>query len=144
MIPAAGRLNELHPYQQNEAARKIMNNLTTVSNSFAVWVTVAYFEAGPDIPAGPGLPNIVQVGREYYRETPADTRFKFFAVVDRSNVGLDPANYQAFLGGDATRPLHATARPFFTTVEPTSPPSLKPGAVGNALNFAAASPPFRL
>jgi hypothetical protein len=101
-----------HPYQQTEAARKILNNVTTVSHTFAVWVTVGYFEVANETPSGvPGVPNFVTLGKEYYKEVPGDLRQKFFAVVDRSNVGLDAAGYAT---GSYT---HATTRPLFTTLE---------------------------
>ncbi len=134
-LPASA--NVTHPYQQNEAARKIINNVTTVSHTFAVWVTVGYFEVVTETPVrpAPALPNIVQLGKEYYREAPADTRYKFFAIVDRSNVGLDPS-YQ--VPSNRIAFANATVRPFFTTVEPlnpTSPAQPRRRPVRPTLNF---------
>jgi hypothetical protein len=100
-----------HPYQQLEAARKILNNTTTVSHNFSVYVTVGYFEVTNETPSGiPGVGNFVQLGREYYQNVPGDTRFKFFAIVDRSMIGLDPVQY------NAKTVLHAQVQPFFTTL----------------------------
>ncbi len=96
-----------HPYQQAEAARKILNNVTTVSHTFAVWMTVGYFEVEAETSSGvTGVPDFTQLGKEYFRDAPGDTRHKFFAIVDRSNIGLEPINR-----------VHATERPFFTTLE---------------------------
>ena len=77
----------LHPYQRIEAARKIMNNTTTVSNVFAVWVTVGYFEV--TTPVGTA-PEAEQWGKEYYFEVPGDMRQKMFAIVDRTQIGVRP------------------------------------------------------
>ncbi|MBA4067561.1 MAG: hypothetical protein C0501_28400 [Isosphaera sp.] len=108
--PAAGEPD--HPYRQAEALRKILNNTTTTSNVFAVWVTVGYFEveSSTPAPAGSGVPDFVTLGREYYREAPGDARHKFFGFVDRTKVGLQAAS-------DA----HADVRPFFTTLEANVP-----------------------
>jgi hypothetical protein len=104
-------LTNPHPYQQLEAARKILNNVTTVSHDFAVFATVGYFEVTNETPSGiPNAGAFVQLGKEYYQNTPGDTRYKFFAIVDRSMVGLDPLQYKA------AAVAHATAQPFFTTV----------------------------
>jgi hypothetical protein len=108
-LPYLTVLSGTHPYQQAEAARKILNNVTTVSHNFAVWVTVGYFEVESETPASTGGYHVT-LGKEYYREAPGDTRKRFFAVVDRSNLALDPATNS-----------HPTARPFFTTVEPIAP-----------------------
>jgi hypothetical protein len=110
-----------HPYLQAEAARKILNNTTTVSNTFAVWVTVGYFEVVNDV----ALPNgqvFHQLGKEYFREVPGDVRHKFFSLVRRTHVGMDPLSYQNYLtSGGTTLPTHATTRyPFFTTLEGNS------------------------
>jgi hypothetical protein len=128
VIPSA-----VHPYQSHEAMRKIMNNTTTVSHTFAVWMTVGYFEV-PDrdasgntiqnpAPSGvPGVPDFVRLGKEYYKEVPGDTRHKFFAIVDRSNVALvadpRPAPNGQLPTGSTNQ--HARVRPFFTTVEATA------------------------
>ncbi len=104
-----------HPYQQAEAVRKILNNTTTVSHTFAVWMTVGYFEVDPatETPTPVGG-TFTQLGKEYYREAPGDTRKKFFALVDRSNIGIDP-----------TTNAQPQFRPFSTTVEPST--TLPPG-----------------
>lgn len=99
-----------HPYQKMEAARKILNNTTTVSHTFVAIVTVGYFEVEAETPTGiPNVADFVTLGKEYYRAVPGDSRHKFIAFLDRSIVGLQPAV-------DA----HSTERPFFTTVEQTA------------------------
>ncbi|HSQ56342.1 MAG TPA: hypothetical protein VLM40_11435, partial [Gemmata sp.] len=109
----------LHPYQQAEAARKILNNTTTVSNVFAVWVTVGYFEVENEnvIPPGwpAGIPYQGQIGKEFYIQVPADARRRFFAIIDRTQLGLDPLNYASNVF------THANVKPFFTSVEALPP-----------------------
>lgn len=133
-------------YRRAEALRKIMNNVTTTSDTFAVWVTVGYFEVetGSEVTPPPGWPMgsgpnpqpLVpwhgRYGREYYREVPGDTRHRLFAIVDRTNVGLDPASYLAHLQNPATPPVHATVAPFHTALEGNVP------AQGDELIFPAA------
>jgi hypothetical protein len=130
-----------HPYQRFEAARKIMNNTTTVSNVFAVWVTVGFFEVVP------GASGEDTWGKEYYFEVPGDMRQKLFAIVDRSQMGTPARFYQAFEANQAT-PLQQsgmTERPFFTTVEPQIPPlppitpAAPTGTPTSTLNIAAAA-----
>jgi hypothetical protein len=134
----------LHPYLRIEAARKIMNNTTTVSNVFAVWMTVGYFEVVPHPTTGED-----SWGKEYYFEVPGDMRQKLFAIVDRSQLGV-PANlYRAFLASIATNPIALSQsgglqRPFFTTVEKFSDaqpitPAAPSGTPTSTLNIAAAA-----
>jgi hypothetical protein len=101
--------NATHPYLQAEMARKMFNNVTTVSNAFAVSITVVFHEVRQD-PAGPlsvddkayppgvytvaptatATPTRFLIGREAYQDVPGDLRQQFYAVVDRSNAGLMP------------------------------------------------------
>jgi hypothetical protein len=109
-----------HPYQQAEAARKILNNTTTVSHSFAVYATVGYFEVTNETPSGiAGAGTFTQLGREYYQSVPGDTRHKFFAIVDRSNIGLDPQQFAAgtIVHAGSSGSSAPNVPPFFTTVE---------------------------
>ncbi len=111
----------LHPYQSAAAIRKIFNNVTTVSHTFAVWVTVGYFEVEQELPTTvPGV-NFTRLGREYFREVPGDTRFQFFAIVDRSLIAVDPASYVAFRSGTGSLSLPQQQAPFFTTLEANAP-----------------------
>ncbi len=104
-----------HPYLQSEAARKLWNNSTTVSNAFAVWVTVGFFEVATDAngnvqytetTVGGGSPGRATLGKEAYKEVPGDLRQQYFAVIDRTNLTLDPT--------DPTKPGPV---PFFTGLE---------------------------
>lgn len=117
-----------HPYQRAEALRKILNNTTTVSNVFAVWATVGYFEV--TTPAGTA-PEAEQWGKEFYLEIPGDMRQRLFAIVDRTQLGLDPVGLSA-----ATKVIQpAQNRPFFTTVESNVAASATP----TTINIAAVS-----
>lgn len=136
-------------YKAAEAARKILNNVTTVSNTYGVWVTVAYFEIEPGSEASPpaGWPTLANLpagtppskavpwhgryGREYYREVPGDTRHRFFSLVDRTHVGLDPTSYLAYQLSPTSPPVHATTTPYFTTIEANA------RATTNTLTFSA-------
>ncbi|MCE9563896.1 MAG: hypothetical protein K8U57_17780 [Planctomycetes bacterium] len=136
-LPYLSVLTGTHPYQQAEAIRKILNNTTTVSHTFAVWTTVGYFEvddsAGPgtgEVPApnaGINVGTFVKLGKEYYLNAPGDTRKKFFAIVDRSNIGYDPS--QLITPPPAGTSYTQVAQPFFTTVEANSASAAAGGSV---------------
>lgn len=77
-----------HPYNVEELLKKIMANVTTRSNVFAVYITVGFFEVRR--PQAPGDPEgdayqPVKLGREVNPQL----RHKFFAIVDRTNLSFD-------------------------------------------------------
>ena len=121
-----------HPYFQAEPARKILNSVTTVSHTFAVYMTVVYFEVRRDTNGNPmsvqeGPLGRYLLGKEAYREVPGDLRQPFFAVVDRSMAGLAPGTSNFYTG-----------RPFFTNVEQIVVPA--PGSATATLTLAGAAP----
>ncbi len=79
-----------HPYFQYEPMQKLWNNLTPVSDSFLVVMTVGFFEVEN---AGPWtVTNQPQFGRELFDKVPGDLRAQFAGVIDRSNLAVaDPA-----------------------------------------------------
>ncbi|QVL30770.1 hypothetical protein KIH39_18190 [Telmatocola sphagniphila] len=84
--------DQFHPYMNHEMLIKAMNNLTTRSNTFAVWCTVGYFEVENDGPYTPS--NRPRLGKELGSKDGTVVRHKFFSVVDRSNL----ATYSAVAG----------------------------------------------
>ena len=99
-----------HPYQQAEMLRKIMNNTTTVSHTFAVWVTVGYFDY--NYTQKGNNPFAADLGAEYYSVVPGDLRRKYFGVVDRSLVSNLTLNQN--------QPPNP---PFFTTIDAVNAPA---------------------
>lgn len=71
-----------------EPLKKMFNNVTTTSNAFAVWITVGFFE----VRNPPDATGRVYLGKELYEEIPGDRRFKFFSIVDRTQLAIDPNN----------------------------------------------------
>lgn len=111
----AGNTNPRHPYLDTEMLRKLANNTSTVSNAFAVHLTVVWHEVrvdpntnkpfevdeggtaavAPNAMAGVGgfagkRAVRYRLGKEAVRETPGDMRQQFFAVVDRSALWVAP------------------------------------------------------
>ncbi|WP_162656751.1 hypothetical protein [Tuwongella immobilis] len=72
-------LSQTNSYVRDEMLRKMQNNITTRSNTFAVWCTVGYFEVrGYNAQGRPCLGTEIS-------ELP---RNRFFAIVDRTNLSL--------------------------------------------------------
>lgn len=97
-------------YFQAEPARKMFNNVTTVNHQFVVFLTIGYFDADTQNPVAlaPGI-TVPRLGAEAYLNVPGDMRQKVIAVVDMSNMALDPV-----------KNVPATVQPFFTSLEATA------------------------
>ena len=113
-----------NPYNKASLLRKMHNNLTTTSETYEVYLTVGFFDvlnSGPYYTA----PNYVtpQLGKEVFRDVPGDTRHKYFAVVDRTNLSIDPNS--ATLTAVNGNPVYSTrkqgAKPVFTDVVSFTP-----------------------
>ena len=105
-------------YHRSEPARKMMNNITHVNQQYAVFLTIGYFEVVGTVATANGQ-TIHQLGAEAFIKVPGDSRHQYFAVVDMSQMALDPA---------AAVPTPATAAPFFTSLEQTVRPTGPTGA----------------
>lgn len=77
-----------HPYLQAEALRKMLNNVTTVSDTYLVLMTVGFFEVRGDDPTVPSGTFRPLLGREVYNQIPGDLRVQYAAVIDRTNLSL--------------------------------------------------------
>jgi hypothetical protein len=114
-----------HPYIRAEAARKILGSTTTVSNTYAVFFTVSYFEVRTDAAGNPVFQDEAAkapytgqylrplLGREAYKEVPGDIRQKFCAVVDRNNLMMNPTDNNPLGVGVAG----TVTPPFFIAME---------------------------
>lgn len=122
-------------YFEAEPLRKITNSITTVSHTYAVFLTIGYFEIDLEtvntvsgqrdglLNLG-GNTNMTRLAHEAYLNVPGDMRQKFVAVVDMSMMAMPALT---------TEPK---ARPYFTTLEETARPS---GTGTDTLKVAATS-----
>jgi hypothetical protein len=122
-------------YFQAEPARKVLNNVTTVNQQYAVFLTIGYFELdAQNPPLVIGGTSVPRLGAEAYINVPGDMRQKVVAVVDLSNMALDPlANTVA--RRPAGYPGNLAWRPFFTSLQANAYGNGSPSPSG-ALNIA--------
>ncbi|HKB06549.1 MAG TPA: hypothetical protein VKD90_30415, partial [Gemmataceae bacterium] len=74
--------------EKYEMLSKTFGHLTTRSNTFAVWMTIGYFEVLNDGPYT--FSNRPILGKELGTDDGTSVRHKFFAVIDRTNLAVDP------------------------------------------------------
>ncbi len=114
--------SQTHPYLKNELLTKIYNNITTRSNSFAIWCTIGYFEVSNP---GPYTANNRPIlGKELGSEDGTNIRHKFFALVDRTNLSIDSTNVP--VAGAAVPSALQGQKPIFLSFDPVSSDLTKP------------------
>jgi hypothetical protein len=120
-----------HPYLQWEPLRKVLNNLTTVTDTYLVIYTVGYFEVREEeIDRTTGLTRRV-LGAEAYDRVPGDLRSQYTAVIDRSKLAGPPADPTAQAGSAAARGVGAQPADGWFTELAVPPTILDPNANAN-------------
>lgn len=134
--------NALHPYFQLEPMRKAWNNITPVSDSFLLMMTVGFFEVENPGPWGVG--NQPQLGKELSDKVPGDLRAQFAGVVDRSQLftwitETDPASGALNVGVYTTQVPLASA-PVNSDVPRAVQTKLVSDFIGNSIDIEAVPP----
>lgn len=88
------------PYRRKELLTKIFNNVTTRSNTFAVWLTVGFFEVRSQPAGGPP-----ELGDEIGKAENRQVRYRMFALVDRTHLKAFDNSLSAAVSAGQNQPV---------------------------------------
>ncbi len=117
----------VQPYAESELLRKVLNNVTTTSDTFLFAFTIGYFEVRQGTYNVNGDP--IVLGREVFNQVPGDLRKQYASVLDRSNLmaTTPPTNFDQSAGASWVAELQNRVRTIdpATGLPPTTPVQLQ-------------------
>jgi hypothetical protein len=131
-----------HPYLQYELLNKISHSLTTRSNVFAVWLTTGLFEVIPPGEQGNTTTRDV-LGEEIGRSDGREIRYRFFSMVDRTQLVIAPELTVGYVQGyDWTQPpppqpvvLTPNGTAQWINIQPKTLPTDPFNGIGGSINY---------
>ncbi|MBO0697401.1 MAG: hypothetical protein J2P46_03340, partial [Zavarzinella sp.] len=115
-VSPAGRAADIEKY---EMISKVMNQFTTRSNTFAVYMMIGYFEV-----KNPGPYNEANrpiLGKELGTDDGTVVRHKYFAVIDRTNLSIEPTPLVVPTPGQSLPPIKQGQPPVYFSFQPDTP-----------------------
>ena len=129
-----GRAADLEKY---EMISKVMNQFTTRSNTFAVYMMIGYFEVRNPGPYNES--NRPVLGKELGSDDGTVVRHKYFAVIDRTNLSIEPTPPVA--PGQPVPPVKQGQPPVYFAYQPNTPLPQAPNYVITGTEDPAPSNP---
>lgn len=130
--------NQAHPYLQHELLNKIAHSATTRSNVFGVWLTTGFFEVVTDPVKGDLL------GEEIGRASGKEIRYRFFSVVDRTQLVIQPQLTTGIVQGwDGMNDkwLAPSGSPQWINIQPKAAPTDPLNGISGTMSYQSYSGP---
>jgi hypothetical protein len=124
-----------------ELMSKVFNNFTTRSNTFAVYATIGYFQVMNDGPYNEY--NRPILGKELGIDDGTVTRHKFFSIIDRTNLTIEPPSAPGQAPKQGQAPVFLEYQPDMPLPDATNGFTVQPDPYMPSIVPAGPFPPNR-